>query len=314
MMMGHIDTVPLCVGAQPMRRGDIIASKDPETALGGDDRAGAAVVLNTILEIMERKLPYPPLTLFWPVQEEVGLYGARNVAIGKLGKPKLCFNWDGRDPAAATIGATGDYAIAIEVTGIASHAGGRPEQGVNALGIVSLAMSDLIENGWHGLVVKGKNRGSSNIGVVSGGDATNVVLPKVTLKAEARSHNPKFRKRIVEEFRKAFVRAAKRLKNDTGKTGSVTFSADLKYDSFELSADELCVQQALAAIDVVGLKGATGISNGGLDANWMNAHGLPTVTMGCGQQEIHTVKETLHIKSYLQACEIGLVLGTGCLD
>ena len=51
LMMAHIDTVPLCVGCQPIRRGRFIVSKDKTTALGGDDRAGACVVLTTALEL-----------------------------------------------------------------------------------------------------------------------------------------------------------------------------------------------------------------------------------------------------------------------
>ena len=64
------------------------------------------------------------------------------------------------------------------------------------------------------------------------------------------------------------------------------------------------------AIAAIGLSPEARITNGGLDANWLNAHGLPTVTLGCGQQDIHTVNETLHIESYLQACRIGLLLAT----
>ena len=47
----------------------------------------------------------------------------------------------------AVIGATGDYAIEIEIKGIASHAGGHPEDGVNAIGIAGIAIEDLIRNG-----------------------------------------------------------------------------------------------------------------------------------------------------------------------
>ena len=115
LLMAHLDTVPLCVGSQPVKKGNYYHSKDPETALGGDDRAGACVVLNAILEIKRQNLPHPPLTLFWPVQEEVGLYGIRFVNKRMLGNPKLCFNWDGGDPNLAVIGATGDYAIDIEI-------------------------------------------------------------------------------------------------------------------------------------------------------------------------------------------------------
>jgi len=32
-------------------------------------------------------------------------------------------------------------------------------------------------------------------------------------------------------------------------------------------------------------------ANGGLDANWMVRHGVPTVTFGAGQNEPHTIDE-----------------------
>ena len=46
------------------------------------------------------------------------------------------------------------------------------------------------------------------------------------------------------------------------------------------------------------------VSNGGLDANWLSARGVPTVTMGCGQHNIHTVGEYLDIAEYEASCEI----------
>ena len=311
LMMAHIDTVPLCVGCEPVRDGSVIRLKKPTTALGGDDRAGASVVLTAALEILRNNLPHPPLTLFWPVQEEVGLVGARNVSVSKLGKPKLAFNWDGGPANLLVIGATGDVAIEIDVEGIASHAGAHPEDGVSAAAIASLAIADLVENGWHGLIQKGRNAGTSNIGFVSGGEATNVVMPNLKLKAEARSHDTKFRERIVKEIRKAFERAAKKLKNAAGKRGSVSFWSDLKYESFALDPNEKSVQTARAAVESLGMEPELRICNGGLDANWMTAHGIPTVTLGCGQDGIHTVNERLHVDSFLQACAVGLKLATG---
>lgn len=311
LLMGHMDTVPLCVGAKPVRKGEYIKSSDPTTALGGDNRAGAAVVLNAALTILKNKLPHPPLTLFWPVQEEIGLRGARYVSKTKLGNPKLCFNWDGGSPSVATIGATGAYNVQITVSGIASHAGAHPERGVSATMIAGLALADLQNNGWHGAIKKGKNTGTSNIGIIEGGAATNVVNPEVKIVAEARSHNSVFRKRIVGEFEKAFVRAAKALKNHEGQRGSVSIEAELRYDSFAIKATEPTVVSACRAIRGAGLEPVTKISNGGLDANWMSAHGFPTVTLGCGQQHIHTVKEQLHVEDFLTGCQIGLELAMG---
>ncbi len=313
LLMAHIDTVPLCVGSRPTRRGEEIIAKDPHTALGADNRAGASVVLTAILEIVKQNLPHPPLTLFWPVQEEIGLLGARYVSLPKLGGPKLCFNWDGSFPEIVTIGATGDYAIRVEIEGLASHAGVQPEHGVSAIAIAGRAIADLVENGWHGLIIKGKNKGTSNIGFIEAGEATNVVTPGLTLRAEARSHDPKFRERIVKEYQAAFERAAKAVKNDEGKTGRVRFQADLKYESFRLSEKEPVAQAAMSAVAAAGLSAATRISNGGLDANWLSARGLPTVTMGCGQRNVHTVEEALDIENYLSACQIALLLATDWL-
>lgn len=313
MLMAHIDTVPLCVGCEPEVRGDYLVSKRSDTALGGDDRAGASVVLHTALILQKHKLPHPPLTLFWPVQEEVGLVGARNVAVSKLGGPKLCFNWDGGDASLVTIGATGADDLQIKIKGLAAHAGAHPEDGVSAAVIAGKAIASLAENGWHGLVVKGRKTGTSNIGIVQGGDATNVVLDHLFLRGEARSHDPEFRARIVKEFERAFVIAAKSTSNISKIRGEVEFTATMKYESFRLPEDSPVIAAASSAIRTVGLDPVTKISNGGLDANWMTALGLPTVTLGCGQEAIHTVKERLHLPSYLKACRIGLLLATGAL-
>ena len=308
--MAHVDTVPLAVGAKPVLDGDIIKSADPTTALGGDDRSGAAVLLNTLLTLIKNKLPHPPLTFFWPVQEEIGLIGARCVNPRSLGQPKLCFNWDGGAAHTAAIGATGAYDLHIELFGHAAHAGAHPEHGASSIAMAGLAIADLAANGWHGLIVKGKNRGTSNIGFIQGGEATNVVTPHVRLRAEARSHDPKFRQKIVSAFREAFTKAAKQVCTDSGQSGRVEFRADHKYESFALDLTEPCVIAAVNAIRAIGLEPETRISNGGLDANWMTAHGLPTVTLGCGQAGIHTTGEVLHVPSYLHACQIALQLAT----
>ncbi len=311
LLMAHIDTVPLCVGCEPVRKGDTIHSKIPTTALGGDNRAGACVVLTTALTLLKKGLPHPPLTLFWPVQEEIGLVGARNVQVSKLGSPKYCFNWDGGSPAAIVIGATGADHLDITIHGLASHAGAHPEDGVSAIAIAADAITHLTATGWHGLIEKGKSTGTSNVGRIEGGAATNVVTDRVSLKGECRSHDPKFRAKIVDTFRKAFESAAKGMKNSAGKRGSVTFHAEPRYDSFRLQESEPVVKLASEATQQEGLTPEFRIVNGGLDANWMTAHGLPTVTMGCGQAGIHTVEETLDIESFLQACRIAVRLASG---
>ncbi len=155
--MAHMDTVPLAVGCQPVFDGDWIRPQSPATALGvvTIERV-VPPVLTALIETIRQGLPYPPLTLLFTVQEEIGLRGAKAVQISKLGDPQLCFNWDGRVPATLIIGAVGASNLTIRIQGIASHAGVHPELGLNSLVLASQAISQLQTDGWHGLVQKGR--------------------------------------------------------------------------------------------------------------------------------------------------------------
>jgi tripeptide aminopeptidase len=311
LLMAHMDTVPICIGCKPIVDGDYVRSSDPNTGLGADDRAGATTILSAALAILRNDLPHPPLTFFWPIQEEVGLHGARHVDVKMLGGPKLAFNWDGGPAEKATVGATGGYRMQIDIEGLASHAGVAPENGVSAIAIASLAIAKLHTEGWHGQIAKGRRTGTSNVGFIQGGEATNVVTDRVQLKAEARSHDSKFRQQIIGAIEKAFHDAAKQVRSAQGKRGKVTIDGRLDYESFRLDETEPCVAAAEAAMQSVGLKPLRAISNGGLDANWMFVHGIPTVTMGCGQVNVHTTSERLDIAAFHHACRIALRLATG---
>jgi tripeptide aminopeptidase len=314
MFSAHVDTVPVCVGSRPVRKGKSVKSADKATGLGADDRSGAAVLLSTVLEILRGGLHHPPLTFLWTVQEEAGLFGARFVRKSLLGSPKLAFNFDGSSPERLTIAATGGYRMAIDIRGIAAHAGNRPEEGVSAIAIASLAIADLVQNGWHGLIDKPGGQGTSNVGVISGGEATNVVTDHVQLRVEARSHDPKFRQRIVKEIEKAFQRAARAVRSAAGERGTVAFDGHLDYEAFRLPRDEPCVLVASAAVRAEGREPELAITNGGLDANWLTAHGIPTVSLGCGQRNIHSAHEELDVTDFQLARRVALRLATATPD
>jgi len=310
MLVAHMDTVPVCRGARPLQRGKRIIARDSDTGLGGDNRAGVAVLLCTALSILRNQLPHPPLTFLWTVQEEVGMHGSRHVRLGMLGKPKLAFNWDGGAAHSLKIGATGGYRMNIEIQGRASHAGGHPEEGVSAIAIASLAITDLVDHGWHGRIEKGRQSGTSNVGMIAGGEATNVVADSVHIRAEARSHNAKFRERIVREIEKAFRKAALAIRNVAGTHGVVKFDGQLDYESFRLRRDDASVVAAAAAIEAEQGEPDYGLVNGGLDANWLSARGISTVTLGCGQNNIHTVDEWLNLTEFHRARRIAMRLAT----
>ncbi len=310
LLMAHMDTVPVCVGSQPMVDGNFVRSANRQSGLGADNRAGAAAVLCAALAILRNKLPHPPLTFFWPIQEEGGLYGAHYADVKLLGRPKLAFNWDGGSPESIIIGATGGYRMKIRIEGLASHAGVAPEQGISAITIASLAIARLVEEGWHGKIEKGRRLGTANVGHIEGGGATNVVTDCVRLFAEVRSHDPKFRQLIVHAFERSFQQVANQVRSASGKRGKVAIDGRLDYEAFRLDDDQPCIAAAEAAIRSIGLTPSRSICNGGLDANWMNAHGIPTVTLGCGQIDPHTVLERLDIAAFHRSCRLALRLAS----
>lgn len=313
MLSAHLDTVPICVGCVPRRKGKAIVSANPETGLGADDRAGVAAAITAYVEAKETGEALPPITLCFFVQEEIGLHGSRYMTVSKLGTPSMALNFDGGNPYKMTIGATGGERMKFKLRGLPAHAGLAPEEGASAVHAAGLAIGQLVGDKWLGRIRKDGKQGTSNIGVVQGGNATNVVAPEAEVTAEARSHDSAFRTRIADAIKKAFRTAAKRTKAKDGTVVEIEVERRVDYDSFRLAADADVVKQGAAAIKSLGAKPEKTVSNGGVDANWLNKHGIPTVTVGCGQRDVHTNKESLDIEDFLAACKIGrhMILNAG---
>ena len=70
------------------------------------------------------------------------------------------------------------------------------------------------------------------------------------------------------------------------------------------------VQHALAAGKLAGFEPRLKISNGGLDANWLVRHGIPTITFGAGQHNIHSVGEYVDLAEYQEGCRMAIALAT----
>jgi tripeptide aminopeptidase len=84
----------------------------------------------------------------------------------------------------------------------------------------------------------------------------------------------------------------------------------LQYHPFKLKADAAVVKHAQAAAPVAGLQPELRTTNGGLDANWLVRHGIPTVTIGAGQHNIHAIGEYVNLDMFLDGCRFAVALAT----
>jgi tripeptide aminopeptidase len=307
----HLDTVPLCAGAVPVRKGPKIVPQG-KTALGGDNRTGVACLVTVAATLLEQKIPHPPLTFLFTVREESGLWGARFANLKELGHPAFGFNIDGGSPRSLTIGAVGADRWAVEVFGKASHAGVHPERGISATLVASVALARIHQDGWFGKVVQDGHAGTSNVGPFGdangrcAGQATNVLTDYVKIQGESRSHETKFISAITKAYAQAFQAAAKSIRNENGEHARIKFASRRDYFPFRLKESSPVVRLAQEASQRCGWESVLRISNGGLDANWLTRNGVPTITFGAGQNEIHTVNEYVLIDDFLDGCRMAL--------
>jgi tripeptide aminopeptidase len=308
LFAAHLDTVPQAVRAEPELRDGMMRSRTEGKSLGGDCRAGCAVLLQLIRRVSESGSAHPPVTAVFTVQEEIGVIGARHLDMMQLGHPgpAMAFNFDGGEPEKIYSADTGAERFHIDITGIASHAALEPEKGVSAAIIAARALSALDRDGWHGKIRKPEGLATANTGVLKGGEVSNVVMPSLSIFAEVRSHDPVFRRLVLEAWKNAFHRAAAETVNDRNAGGRVVFRPGPCYESYALPRTCPAVDISLKAANQCGFEPSVLTGNGGGDTNWLNAHGIPAVALGMGVHACHTPGEYVALREFYRGCRLAL--------
>jgi tripeptide aminopeptidase len=108
----------------------------------------------------------------------------------------------------------------------------------------------------------------------------------------------------------AFAKAREPVKDAGGAMAEVKFEHRAAYPPFKLPEDGPVMKHAKRAVESLGLEPIPLFSNGGLDANWFDKHGVPTVTIGAGQYKIHTVNEYVDLPEFANGCRLAVALAT----
>jgi tripeptide aminopeptidase len=307
MFSGHMDTVPLTRGAVPKIEGTRIVPEG-DTALGADNRTACGAILTLATTLLKEQRPHPPLTLLFTVGEEIGLWGAKEVSAEDLDHPEMGFNIDSGDPSEAIIGAIGAHRWQVSIRGKSAHAGVHPEHGISATLIAARAIHAIAEQGFFGKIDLDGKRGTSNVGSIQGGEASNQVTDRVEITGESRSHDPEFLEKITGAIRQAFESAAASVTDHQGRAGSIDFKLKKDYHAFRIPDDSPVVQLTATALNSLGRTCTPKVTDGGLDANFLNVKGVPTVTLGAGQHNPHTVDEYADLEEYRICCQVLLNL------
>ena len=300
MMSAHMDTVVPGEGVKPIVEGDIIRS-DGTTVLGGDDKSGCAVIIETIRCLQEQNIPHAPIEAVFSICEEVGLLGAKHVDTSKL-KSKYGLVFDSDDPGFLfTRGPSADH-MDFKIYGLESHAGVAPEEGISAIRIAA--------EGIHNMKLgRIDSETTANIGVIEGGKATNITTNFVLLRGEARSLDDKKLEAQTAHMIKCLEDAAAKWEvTVAGITtkGRVESHVTREYSAMDVPDSSRVVQLVYKAAARLGQKVETLASGGGCDANIFNKRGIECANFGTGMRAIHTVKEWLDVKDLYASAEMTL--------
>lgn len=294
LLSAHMDTVGTDTGIEPVIRDGVIYSAG-NTILGGDDKSGVAAILEVLQTLREQELTHPPLEVVISVGEELGLYGARHLDTGKL-RSRQGVVLDAGGPAGhLVVSAPGQDSLVFTIHGVSSHAGAEPERGINAIRVAAEAIAAMplgridVET-------------TSNIGIIEGGTARNIVPDRVRVVGEARSRDLKKLERLTQSILEAFTNAAER--HNTTVDCNVTRA----YNAYRLSEQTPIVQSTAAAARELGHEVVLCSSGGGTDGNIYNAAGIACVVISTGMEDVHTPGEHIAVADMVAGTELLLAV------
>lgn len=294
LIPGHLDKPPLlfCAHLDTVKPGKGIKASitegrihsDGTTVLGGDDKSGVAEILLGIKAIRESGIKHAPIEVLLTVSEEIGLLGAKHFDKSRL-KSALGYALDSHRVGDLVVGAPAQNSIRITIIGKEAHAGVEPEKGINAIRIAAEAIAAMPMG-------RIDFETTCNMGVISGGSATNIVPNQVEIRGEARSHSVLKLDQVCADIRHAVESTVQRHHYDFG-AASFHWDMQTEYAAFAIRDTEPVVQLALDALKEIGISPKVTVGGGGSDANIINATGLPMVICGTGMNKVHTVAEDL---------------------
>lgn len=292
LLSGHMDTVIPCDNVKPVVT-DTKISSDGTTVLGGDDKAAIAIFIEAFEYLKENKIPHGPVEVLLTCAEEQGLKGIKGFDLSIL-KSKYGFVFDSSGAIGRIVVKAPYHSnMIINIKGKASHAGMAPEKGISAIRVLSEIIAEL-PNG------RIDEETTLNVGIISGGRATNIVAEEARCELEVRSINNKKMLNVEKQVRDTVKKICARNK------AKASIDRSLEYAGFSISPDEQISLITSEAMKRIGLKPQFVAMGGGSDTNIINGSKVKAINLACGMQKIHSTEEFILIKDLIAGTKLAL--------
>jgi tripeptide aminopeptidase len=293
-LCAHLDTVPPSGPLEPVVEDGVVRNA-AGTILGADNKSAAAAMLEGVRRVLAENRQHAGIELLFTPKEEVGLLGAYAFDASRLHADVGYVYDEAAAIGRVILGAPWSQAMEVTFHGRAAHSGMFPEEGRSAIAAAARAIADL-------RLGRVDEITTSNVGVINGGTAGNIVPEWCSFLAEARCQDEAKLKDFVQEMLDAFTFAA------TQADVEVEWTLKKSYDGYRFKQTDDVVQLVSTALQRCGHEVSYSLSGGGADANAFNEAGKRCLNIANGMTDIHTPTEHIAVADLDAMVDVTLAL------
>lgn len=294
----HMDTVTPADNVTPVLQDGVFTSAG-DTILGADDKAGICELIEALEVMRENAIPHGPLEIVVTICEEQGLLGAKQLDFSRFkARQGIALDTVGVDVLINRAPAANR--LRIDILGHEAHAGVCPEEGLSAIQVAGRALAAM-----H--LGRLDAESTANIGTIHGGQASNIVPSRVTLKGEVRSHDNEKLRRHTEAIIRAVEQEVERARIEVnGEIRQAAMELELKEDfpALQVPEESDLIRRIKTSGERLERSQTIRAAGGGSDASIFNGHGIAMVILGTGMDQVHSIHERVAVADMAKVTEL----------
>ena len=277
------------------KRGDDIITASGTTLLGGDDKAGVAIIMTAARHLLQnRDLPHGTIRLAFTPDEEIG----RGVD-ARLPADMACdfaYTFDGAKPGEIEYESFSADGAVVTVTGVSAHPGWAKDKMVNALHLAAKVLMTLPHVTMTPETTQERD-GFIHASTISG-DAFEAKIKFILRDFELDGLAAKgdLLRKVCDAMQASEPRAQVRCE----------IPQQYRNMRYWLEEDMTPVELAREAVRAVGMEPVSAAIRGGTDGSRLTEMGVPCPNIFTGMQEIHGPLEWISVQDMAKAVQVAL--------
>ena len=278
----------------PLAKGKTIITTDGTTLLGGDDKAGVAIIMELANFLMENDdVERGPVRVLFTCDEEIGK-GVDHVDVSKV-DAAACYNFDGGGQNIVDNETFSADMAVVKIKGTNIHPAIAKDKMVNAVRAAAEFLNGLPRE--LSPECTQDREGFLHPYVIEGG--VGEVTIKILLRDFDAAKFTEFRE-VIETARTSTLESFAKLEIE------IEYVQQYRNLGDGLSKEPRALQFATDAHEVLNRKFDLQCIRGGTDGSRLTELGLPTPNLSSGQHNIHSPLEWACLDEMVGACEIGI--------